>query len=228
MIYRIAERSRGTFAFVMAMCAAFFVLTIAAMLLYPGGSLVQRNGTGYAFFENFFSDLGQTHTHSGASNLPSLVLFTIALNALAIGLAIFFVGFTRLFTESGRAILLARIAAFAGVISAVSFAGVAFTPWNLYLRAHNEFVTWAFRSFLLAVVLMIVAIAIERGFPKRFAWVFAAFAVVLAAYVALLAFGPTLATPQGAKIQVTGQKIIAYTSVATIFVQAWMARALSP
>ena len=52
--------------------------------------------------------------------------------------------------------------------------------------------------------------------------------MVLAAYVALLAIGPTLATPEGAKIQVTGQKIIAYTSVATIFIQAWLARTLSP
>jgi hypothetical protein len=47
------------------------------------------------------------------------------------------------------------------------------------------------------------------------------FAGVLAAYVALITRGPGLETAQGVIIQATGQKIIVYAAILTIFVQSW-------
>lgn len=209
---------------VMSACGAFLVLSVAAMALYPGGRLGDANSDGYAFFTNFFSDLGQTQTHSGAANLPSLALFCIALVAVAAGMSTFFIVFTQMFAPRRRG--LATAAAVSGCTSAVCFLGVAATPWNLYLSAHNVFVTWAFQLFLLAVVADLIAVLASRSVPNRFALVFALFAIVLGAYIALLQMGPRLTTPEGAAIQATGQKIIVYASMLTIFVQSLLARRL--
>jgi hypothetical protein len=209
------------YRFVIAACAVFFVLSIAAMVLYPGGRLGDAQSAGYAFFSNFFSDLGQTHTHSGQSNLPSLVLFCCALAAVAAGMSAFFIAFTTFFARTPRfARLAVRSGAVAGCASALCFLGVAATPWNLALRAHNAFVMWAFEAFLLAVVCDIAAVLATRNVPRRFAAVFALFALVLASYIILLMLGPRLDTPAGAAIQATGQKVVVYASMLTILVQA--------
>lgn len=63
--------------------------------------------------------------------------------------------------------------------------------------------------------------------PRRFGWVFVAFAVALAGYVLLLAFGPPLSTPEGRSIQAIGQKLIVYTAIVCILAQALMAYRLS-
>lgn len=210
-------------------CIAFVVLTIVAMLLYPGGSVSSPNSQGYSFFFNFFSDLGQTHigySSAGTPNTPSMVLFCIALTALGLGLARFFVTFGTLFQRSPAAIWCSRIASLCSIVAGLSYIGVAFTPWNIFLQAHNVFVSWAFRAFLAAIVFSIAAILLEPGFPRRFAVIFGGFAVVLVLYVLLLAFGPSTGTPEGSVVQATGQKIITYASILTIFIQALAARNL--
>ena len=224
-----APTQRALFGAVAVVCAVFFVASIIAMFLYPGGSVANPDADRYAFFKNFFSDLGQTHVGYGtsnASNLAAMMLFAFSLIAVALALVLFFVIFSRLFRRSMAAITLSRIAALSGFITAVSFIGVALTPWNLFLNEHNLFVTWAFRSFLVAVLLLTAATVLEPGFPRSFAGVFGVFAIVLAAYVALLAFGPPTSTPAGSIVQVTGQKIIAYASILVVLIQALSARSL--
>ena len=228
-LHIMRKNARGlqiAFTVIMWICVLFFVLTIAAMLLYPGGSVAVPDSSRYSFFLNFFSDLGQTHVTSGISNLPSMVLLVVALTTTALGLITFFFAFSRLFVVSLGAIWLSRIAIVCGIVAGISFIGVAFTPWNLFLQAHGEFVTWAFRAFLAAVVLLIPATLLEPGFPRRYPIVFAVFAVVLFAYVLLLAFGPRSGTPEGSIVQATGQKIIVYASILTILIQSFTARKL--
>jgi hypothetical protein len=225
-----ASGGRGTrldsmFAIVVVACGVFFVLTVAAMFLYPGGRVGDPQSTGYAFFTNFFSDLGQTRTYGGHANLPSLVLFCIALGATAFAMGLFFIGFSLLFPAGSPARLTSTLGAVCGIVAGLSFIGVAATPWNVYLRAHNEFVLWAFRSFLVAVVLCAAAGFVAPNFPRRFAWVFVAFAILLAVYVGVITVGPRADTAEGAAIQATAQKIIVYASVLTVLVQALYARA---
>jgi hypothetical protein len=104
--------------------------------------------------------------------------------------------------------------------------GVAFTPWDLYLAPRDHFVMWAFRTFLGAVLIYGVAILRERTLPKQFAVTFLAFAILLASYVLLLAFGPSPKAASGLRIQVAGQKIIVYASVLTVLIQSLAANRL--
>ena len=203
----------------------FLILTVAAMLLYPGGRVGDKASLGYSFFTNFFSDLGQTQTHSGASNTTSLVLFCLAIVAIAFDLPLFFAAYSRMLGGLTRLPWTIKFAVVCAIVTAISFLGVAATPWNLYLQAHNDFVTWAFRSLLLAIVLAFVGSLVAPNLPRRFAFIFGAFGVVLVAYVLLIAIGPSPATVQGAAIQASGQKIIVYASVITVLVQSLAARA---
>ena len=215
--------NRNVFHLAAAICILFFLMTAVAMLLYPGGTYVDPTAHGYSFFANFFSDLGATRTPSGAANTFSLILFTSALTIVGLGLAVFFVALTQFFRDGRPSAILPRTAALLGVVAGLCFIGVAFTPWNLYLAAHNHFVMWAFRTFLGAVLTYGIAILRERTLPNYFAFTFLAFAILLAGYVVLLTFGPSPKLAEGLRIQVAGQKIIVYASVFTVLIQALIA-----
>lgn len=214
---------RNVFHLAAATCILFFLMTAVAMFLYPGGTYLDPTTHGYSFFGNFFSDLGATRTPSGAANTLPMILFTSALTIVGVGLAVFFIALTKFFRDTRSSAILPRTAALLGVVAGLCFIGVAFTPWNLYLAAHNHFVMWAFRTFLGAVLIYGIAILRERTLPNYFALTFLVFAILLAGYVLLLTFGPSPKLAEGLRIQVAGQKIIVYASVLTVLIQAIVA-----
>ena len=120
----------GAFRITVAVSILFFVLTIIAMFLYPGGTLTNPHSHGYSFFSNFLSDLGRVSTPSGQSNLASMVLFTIALSLGALGIALFFIAFTQLFPASSISLWLSRLGASCGLIASLCFLGVAGCRWT--------------------------------------------------------------------------------------------------
>jgi len=202
----------------------FFLLTIIAMLLYPGGTMTDPHTHGYSFFWNFLSDLGRISTPNGQSNLISRVLFTVALSMGAVGVALFFIALTPFFPNSGTASWLSRLAAIFGLITSICFIGVAFVPLDLSGQVHYLFLDAALLSFLLAFLLLFLSVLLTPRFPRRVIWVFSAFAVLLAGYslflLFLLFFGPPAGTPTWELVQATGQKIIVYASILTAFIQA--------
>jgi hypothetical membrane protein len=125
----------GTLLFCCAL--QFVVLTIAAMGLYPGGAKYVLGADHYLFFQNFFSDLGATRTHSGRNNLPSEVLFVVALSVVGLGM---------IASSSGRNVIAGKRGHGAGwgvaarvfsILSGACFIGVGVTPWNLKLAAQK-------------------------------------------------------------------------------------------
>lgn len=221
------SRLRRVFGVVAGICALFVVFTTAAMFLYPGGAIPTANSHGYQFFVNFFSDLGRTRTPSGAANYPSMLLFDSAMIGVGVGAAAFFVTFARYFatheaTQWGRR--LNRAATVFGLLAAVFFAGVGLTPSNLVMPAHLVASNGAFYLLLAAVLLEIAAIRRAPGVSSSLLWANVAFVVALLGYVGLMTFGPTSDTLLGDMINVTAQKIIVYTAIATIFSQSLLLR----
>lgn len=201
----------------------FVLLTTIAMFFYPGSSLADENSEGYDFFVNFFSELGITQTWDGRPNPISATLFFIALTLSGVGLALFFVAFKQFFNSSKASHLFSGLGTLLGIWSGICFVGVAFTPANLALEWHGQFVLWAFSAFPLAVLLYIVAIFIEPRYPNRYAIVFIIFAGLLIGYYLLLTQGPSMDTPAGLRIQVGGQKAIVYASIISTLVQSYHA-----
>lgn len=220
-------RLRRTFDVIATICVLFVVSTTTAMFLYPGGAGPTATSHGYQFFVNFFSDLGQTRTQSGATNYPSMLLFSLAMLAIGGAAGGFFVTFSHYFathptTVWGRR--LNRTATVFGLLAAVAFAGVGLAPSNLVMPIHLGIASAAFDLLMAATLLQIAAICRTPGIPASLLWVNSAFVAVLIGYIALQALGHSSTTLLGDEINVTGQKIIVYTAIATIFAQALMLR----
>ena len=222
---RSVSAEQRPFLLTILSCVQFVVLTAVAMFFYPGGTFVDPLSRGYSFFHNFFSDLGRTRTHSGEPNTVSAILFFVALTLVGLGLAAFFLAMPRFF-QGRPARLLSRLGAGAGLLSGLSFVGVAFTPADLIGWLHRLFVQVAFVAFFVAVLLYIASILRTGAYPNRYALLFGAFVVLLAAYLVLLFFGPSLLTSRGLIIHATGQKIIVYAAVVAALIQAAGARRL--
>jgi hypothetical protein len=212
----------GTLLFCCAL--QFVVLTVAAMGLYPGGAKYVPGAEHYLFFQNFFSDLGATRTYSGRNNLPSEVLFIVALSAVGLGLIGSSSSWKVIAGKGERGAGSSLTAQVLSILSGACFVGVAVTPWNLMLDAHIAFVKAAF-LLLMGMLLSIAVLQVKNDWPGRFTisnWVYLA---LLAGYLYILLLGPTLDTERGLAIQVAAQKIIVYASIMNLGYQALGIRA---
>jgi hypothetical protein len=219
-------RQRRDFAIAVAGTSAFVILTAVAMLLYPGGTPDDPTRPGYSFFINVLSDLGRSRAFNGRANFPSRVLFATGMFLGAIALVSFFRAFaaTTASYRQGQKRAAARLShagSIIGIAAAGCFVGIACTPWDLYISAHMGFVLWAFRLFLIAIVLNLLAVFAEPSLPRRAAWVFAVFAIMLMAYMVVLVAGMHGTGPTASAVfQATGQKVIAYASILTVMFQS--------
>ena len=198
----------------------FIVFTIAAMLIYPGGTFENPGATRYIFFKNFFSDLGRTIAPDGQTNMLAAALFFLALSSAGVGLILFFVTMPGLILGPVIGKALSILGSAAGIVAGFSFIGVAFTPTDLYSAAHGDFVQMAFVSFLIATLFYIPAIFLDKSYPNRYGIVYIAFAAILGGYVWLLFNGPNSATAEGLVIQVTAQKVVVYSAIICVLIQA--------
>jgi hypothetical protein len=201
-------------------CGVFILLTSLAMLTYAGGSVDNHAYAGYSFTHSFLSNLGMLTAPSGNPNWVSAALFFLSLSAAGACLVIFFIIFPRFFRATRIQSSLVMAGSFFGVLAGVSFIGIAFAPADVARPAHVQFVIWAFRLFPLAVLCYVPAMFIDRRYPKVYAWVFAVFCLMLIAYYVLITNGPDFASPEGLVIQAVGQKLIAYASIVSIFIQS--------
>jgi hypothetical protein len=202
-----------------AAACVFLVLTTGAMLAYPGGAKYALSSNGYRFFGNFFSDLGATKTYSGRSNTTAHVLFIVA--AVSVGIAL--IGFSSTWrtiaARRGEGRAFGRVAQAAAIVSGAGFIGVAATPWDRVLDAHNAFVQLAF-GVLLVFVLCLLALQVRNAWPPGFVALNAVYLIVLALYVLVLFAGPGLDTKSGLEFQVAAQKVIVYASILNLAAQA--------
>ena len=209
------------FLLAMAGCVQFLLLSTVAMFFYPGGTYSDEDTAGYAFTQNFFSDLGRTAAHNGDSNTVSMVLFIIALSVAGMSLILFFLTVPPHFAENRTARRLSIAGSTVGVISGIGFIGIAAVPADVNLTVHRLFVEVAFTGFLLVVFCYSAAILKSRAYPRSYAYAYFAFAVILVLYLVLLFTGPALETTGGLTIQAVGQKIVVYTGIVCVVIQSW-------
>ena len=207
----------GTLLFCCAL--QFVVLTIAAMWLYPGGAKYVLGADHYLFFQNLFSDLGVTRTHSGRNNLPLGVLFVVALSVVGAGMIASSSSWKVIAQTRGSGARWAVAAQVLSILSGACFIGVGVTPWNLVLAAHNTFVKATF-LLLMGFLLSITMLQLKNQWPRQYSvcnWIYL---VLLTAYLYILSNGPRLDTEPGLAIQVAAQKIIVYASIVNLGYQA--------
>jgi hypothetical protein len=221
MLTKIAAWGKRPFQFTLYTCIQFIILTSIAMLTYPGGTHNDPSTRGYSFTHNFFSSLGLTLAPNGEPNTISAVLFFAALAAVGFGLALFFLVSPQFFWQKSSTRMLSLAGSLFGVISGLSYVGIAFTPANIFPDLHLEFVMLAFRTFLVVVVFYTLAIYLNKGYPNRYAAIYLVFAILLAGYIYLMTQGPETSSVQGEMIQVVGQKVISYAAIIIMSIQSY-------
>lgn len=187
---------------------AFVLLSALFTLAYPGGTFRDPASQAYRFSENFMSDLGMTVTWGGHPNQLAAGLFIAAEIVTALTLVACFGALVVVHSSSVPARNWARAAAVGGVASAAGFIGAAVVPADRALGIHIQLALLGFRAILAASLCFTLASKRDPRFPRRSWTAWLALTVLLAAYVAVLEWGPTPRTGhRGLVVQVVGQKI---------------------
>ena len=212
---------KWVFRGVMASLFVFLVFTSVAMVLYHGGNDFDETAVSYVFTKNFFSDLGMTISYLGEPKIGVMLLFMFALGGAGAGVIGYSAASPYFFRETAVSHWLARFGSLFGIISGLSYIGVAFTPSNLHLEPHKMFVFIAFAGFLITAVFYTFAILFTKAYPNRYAYAYSVFAVALFFYVWFILYGPSFDSAEGAVQQVIGQKLIVYTSIFSLMIQTY-------
>ena len=201
--------------------ALFIVLTMIAMILYPGGTYNDSSTTGYIFWENYFSDTGRTVSHSGKPNTISSLLFTIAFVTMGISFIIFCILITHHFAENRVTKWLSIIGSILGIIGGIFFIGIAFTPVDLLRNEHLFFVEYSANIGFGAVIMYIICIVLNKSYPRKYLLVYVVFTLIIVLYIATWYVGPDHTTREGLIIQVTMQKIVLYSMIVCFLIQSY-------
>jgi len=195
----------------------FFVIAfIIASYFYPGGNIHDQAQLGYSFTHNFLSDLGGLESHSGEDNIISSVFFNLSM------LLFFFIGISFLFVpilfkENKSTFILAIIGSFFFFIGSMFFAGVGFTPYDVFFDLHVFFALNSFRLMIPASLIYLI-VFLRSSLSGKYITVITSFLFLVTAYVIYLNFGENpLSNKEAMIVSATIQKFIAFMSVMTVF-----------
>ena len=195
----------------------FFVIAfIIASYFYPGGNIHDPAQLGYSFTHNFLSDLGGLESHSGEDNFISSVFFNLSM------LLFFFIGISFLFVpilfkENKSTFILAIIGSLFFFIGSMFFAGVGFTPYDVFFDLHVFFALNSFRLMIPASLIYLI-VFLRSSLSGKYIAVITSFLFLVTAYVIYLNFGENpLSNKEAMIISATIQKFIAFMSVMTVF-----------
>ena len=196
----------------------FFVLaSIIAAYFYAGGNIHNPSQVGYSVTHNFLSDLGGFKSHSGKVNILSALLFNISMIMfILVGVSFLFV--PRLFKENKTNYFLSILGSIFFFLGTVFFAGVGFTPYDLYLDMHVFFAINAFR-FLIPASVLYFTVLLRSSMSNKYALAIIVLFLFTFFYVVYqIVSASPLESLEKMVEQATLQKIIALINVVSIFI----------
>lgn len=184
----------------------FILFNFFAMIFYPGGTINDPNTTRYSFTQNFFSDLGNSISHSNEKNTISFILFNFSLSLCGLTFILLFYSIRSAFNST----ILTFLATLFGVLGGISCIGVAFTPADLLLGPHIFFANGIFRGLCIASIFYSILIFRNNSIDNKYAYGFIVFGIMVLIYILISELGPNPRLNPGAlTIQVVSQKMIA-------------------
>jgi hypothetical protein len=152
---RDAQVRRAAGVCLIALSLGFAALMGAAMVVYPGGSFLDRGAVGHHFFYNFFCDLTQPIALNGSPNPLGSTLAQAGMLVLVAAFVPFWVVLPGLFPGDQR---LGAAVRGLGLISVVGLVGVPLTPSGRFGALHTMFVFAAGIPGIVAGVLAAVGL----------------------------------------------------------------------
>lgn len=203
----------------------FVVCAASSMWFYPGGTRLDPGTAGYSFTQNAFSDLGRTVARNGQPNPVSSTLFILGLTPAGLGLAAFFVALLPLMSNRSRAVAwLGRTGCVVGIVAGVAYVVIAWTPANRLPGEHVLAERTAFRSFLVASVLLGLFTAYSKTFRFRASAAWWSFGALLLGFILIGLFGPSRRTEGGLIVQTLAQKAIVFSALVIVAFQSYEAQ----
>jgi len=239
------HRRQTVFRYTIAACALFVLFTIIAITVYPA---YRQDGVlrHYRFWGDYLSELGETRTPAGDPKALSMMLFVLSMTLAGSAMVAYYWTIPGLFRSGAnivgdrktgrktslnakqksslRSINNIRTSTFgplriAGTICGIGFLGVGFIPRNIAFELHNAMVYIGFTGFLVAALLNLLLILLQRDYPRVYALVYALFCLILGTYLFLLYTRPHIPVPQGFKLQVVAQKLVAYSAIVAMLIE---------
>jgi hypothetical protein len=196
---------------------------VASLLLYPGGTYLDRSARGYSFFHNLLSDAGMTVAFSGQPNPVGSMFATFAsvlAAAAVIGCAAGLVG---VYCSSRAQRRASRTAAALLVMSCVGWVGAVFSPPNRSPLLHMHFATLALGATAAATLSFAVATMRDRRFPRAVPLAWTAVTVMIPALLSARWWAPAVTTDGALMFHAIMQKLVIFGSVGILIYQSRVA-----
>ena len=143
---------------------------------------------------------------------------------LVVGLnfILYFYSFMKLFNANTFTGKIGKAGSIFGIIGAIFFIIIGFTPHNFVHDSHIIAVNWAFRSFCLASLLLFYSMYNDSRFEWRYALGYLIFSLLIFFYIIVLEFGPSPRDSDFSLVfNVIAQKIIVLVFVLSVFYQSF-------
>ena len=184
----------------------FILLVITGALTYDGGNRLDHHSVGYSFSNNYLSDLGRLKTVSGIANTVPYYCFNGALIMLSAVFSFYFLYLPSLYDNGQRVQNISRIGSVCGFLASICFAGVAFTPVDLFFSAHVFFADWLYRLMNLSIIFYAVSFMMM---PKKLLILSSLFGLIglaVGSHVILSDFGAAELFSEPHTVRVLSQK----------------------
>lgn len=192
----------------------FIILVFLSALAYDGGNKLNPAASGYSFSNNYLSDLGRAKTLNGLENNLPFYCFNGSLIILCPIFVLYFLYLPILYSENKKTLTVARIGSLFGVFGSICFAGVGFTPVDLYFSSHVFFANWLYRCYCITIIFYAAAFIFIPKKSQVFATAFIIIGMIVAAHILLSDIGLADHFTDSHKIHVLSQKA---SSIALVF-----------
>ncbi|MHA1746437.1 MAG: hypothetical protein ACTSWW_10585 [Promethearchaeota archaeon] len=194
----------------------FLVLSILAMIVFPGGTREDASIQGYSLTYNKFSDLGMWESYAGGSNLASFLLFNISLIIVGLSLLPYVIFSAKYFISQELPKYWVMVGEIAGIISCLGFILIGLTPRDLQLDLHHLGEYAAFLAIFIMSLTYMLFIFKDKDYPNKYTIVYAVCVIcqLLYLFVVFNVYVPSLA------FDCITQKLIVYIQLVVFLIQS--------
>lgn len=172
-MFKLSKKHSSIFAIIAGI--QFIILTILAMLIYPGG---------YSFWDNFFSHLGYTVSYnSGQPSIPSYIIFASTCTITAILLIPFWCALSSLFRKTTLERYLSFTGTLLGLLSCPNLALLAIFPGNVLFDPHIFTTRLFFILFASAILIYSITILLNREYENYYAVIGFTISIIILLYI---------------------------------------------
>ena len=189
---------------------------LVSIYFYPGGNIHDPLQVGYSISHNFLSDLGGYKSHSGLPNLISFLIFNFSMVLFTL-IGISFLYIPKLFRDDNLSFTISIIGSAFLFLGTFFFAGVGFTPYDLYLNEHVFFALNAFRLLVPGLVLYFFVLVRSNVSKKYSLMIFILLFFTLSYVVYQIVSDSPLTSVEQMVEQAIIQKIITFVNIICMF-----------